>query len=335
MSPGTHHIPVLLDEVLEYLAPTDGTLIVDCTFGGGGYTRALLSESECKVIGVDRDGAVIAAARPMLRAFGGRLTLCHGRFGQLAQTLDELGIEGVDGVVMDLGVSSIQLDTAERGFSFMRDGPLDMRMGGDDEDGTLSAADIVNREDEKTLQSIFSRYGEERRSRTLAQAIVKRRAETPFTRTLDLAAVAEQVLGKGKPGEIHPATRLFQALRIHVNNELGELVRGLLAAERVLKPGGRLVCVSFHSLEDRIVKTFLQTRDGHGGQGSRHAPPLPESQRTPSFHTLTRGVVTARDEEVNANPRARSAKLRAAERTQAPAWPEDWDAYDLIEDRRV
>ncbi len=329
---GNAHIPVMLGEVLEDLRPTDGAVLVDGTFGGGGYTRALLGQADTRVIGLDRDGAVLAAAAPMRKAFGERLTLVHGRFADMDRLLKEAGVDAVDGVVLDLGVSSIQLDTPERGFSFMRDGPLDMRMGGSQEADTRSAADVVNTESAARLRSILSRYGEERRARAISEAIVARRAEAPFTRTLDLAGLVERVLGRGRKGEIHPATRTFQGLRIYVNRELDELVRALFAAERLLRAGGRLVVVSFHSLEDRIVKTFLTARTGRGGQGSRHAPPTAEATRAPSFTPVVKGVRKPSEAEVADNPRARSAKLRAAERSAALPWPEDWASYNLLED---
>ncbi len=329
---GGLHIPVMLDEVVDVMEPNDGGLYVDGTFGGGGYARALLNEADCRVIGIDRDTVAIAAARPMLKMFNGRLSLKHGRFGSMADLLGEDDIESVDGIVLDLGVSSIQLDHAERGFSFIQDGPLDMRMGGEGEDGTPSAADIVNEAGESDLADILFRYGEERKARPIARAIVAARAKAPILRTSELAEIVERVLGPSARGDSHPATRSFQALRIYVNRELDELASALHAAERLLRPGGRLIVVSFHSLEDRIVKTFLATRGGKASQGSRHAPPLEAASRNPSFHLLFSGVKTPTDEEVGANPRARSAKMRGAERTAAPQWPEDWSALGLVKE---
>src|SRR5690606_18649058 len=257
------HIPVLLDEVLEALSPHAGQTFVDGTFGAGGYTRAILARG-ASVIAVDRDPGAIAAGRELEGESGGRLRLMEGRFSEL----DILAGEPVDGVVLDIGVSSMQLDEADRGFSFRQDGPLDMRMSR----SGVSAADVVNRWPVSDLTRIFGLLGEERHAGRIARMIEKRRTERPFERTLDLANAIEKLVGR-KPGDkIHPATRVFQALRIHVNDELGELARALLAAERILKPGGRLAVVTFHSLEDRLVKRFLSERSGRGGGASRHLP---------------------------------------------------------------
>jgi 16S rRNA (cytosine1402-N4)-methyltransferase len=305
------HIPVLLGEVIANLAPHDGDVYIDGTFGAGGYTAAILAAADTRVIGIDRDPTAIAAAQPQVEAAAGRLTLVQGEFAALDRIARDLGIESVDGVVLDLGVSSMQLDTPERGFSFRFDGPLDMRMGA----AGPSAADVVAERNESDLADIIYLLGEERRSRAVARAIVAARRERPITTTRALADIVSRVV-HGRPGDIHPATRTFQALRLFVNDEMAQLADGLAAAERILKPGGRLVVVSFHSLEDRIVKTFLAARSG-AERGSRH---LPETAAPPAtFELVTRRPVVAGDAEVDANPRARSAKLRAAIRTAAPA----------------
>jgi 16S rRNA (cytosine1402-N4)-methyltransferase len=303
------HTPVLLAEVLEALAPRPGQLIVDGTFGAGGYARAFL-ERGAEVVGFDRDPTARAYAAALAPA--GRLRLTQDRFSTMAQ---HLGEAAADGVALDLGVSSMQLDEPARGFSLMRDGPLDMRMGPD----APTAAELVNEAPAAELARIFRDYGEERQARRIAAAIVRRRAEQPFARTLDLAELVERALGGRRGAKIHPATRVFQALRIAVNAELEELEQGLAAAERVLKAGGRLAVVSFHSLEDRIVKTFLTERSGRVAGGSRHAPPAAKGP-TPSFELIFNGAHGPTEAEAAANPRARSAKLRAAVRTAAPAW---------------
>lgn len=310
MSPAAH-IPVLGHEAVAHLAPREGGVYVDATFGAGGYTRSILAVPGTRVIAIDRDQTAIAGGAELVAQAAGRLTLVEDRFSNLADVCASLGVEAVDGVVMDVGVSSMQLDQAGRGFSFRLDGPLDMRMG----QSGPTAADVVARASEAQLADILYLLGEERQSRRIARAVVADRQETPFTTTRALADLVGRVV-RSKPNEIHPATRTFQALRILVNEELSELETALGAAERVLKPGGRLVVVSFHSLEDRIVKNFLSERARTGG-GSRHLPEL--AQTAPSFQLLTRRPVVASDEEVAHNPRARSAKLRAAERTDAPA----------------
>ena len=305
------HVPVMLEEVMAVLQPRDDAIYVDGTFGGGGYSAALLERAKCRVVGIDRDAEAIARGRVLAERFEGRLTLIHGRFSQMDALLGAQGVGKADGVALDIGVSSFQLDTSERGFSFAADGPLDMRM--DASDG-LSAADLVNTLSEEDLVRILSRYGEEKRAKTLARAII---AARPISRTGELADVAERVLGRRE--KIHPATRTFQALRIAVNDELGELERGLEAAERVLNPNGRLAVVSFHSLEDRIAKRFLVERSGRTGQGSRHAPERPAGE-APTFALLGKNPQTPNDDEIRSNPRSRSARLRAAVRTSAPAW---------------
>ncbi len=302
------HVSVLLQEVVEALAPAPGKTIIDATFGAGGYSRALL-DAGADVLAFDRDPGAAAFAAPL--AATGRFRLIQDRFSTL-----EAHVEGpVAGVAFDLGVSSMQIDEADRGFSFMRDGPLDMRMSRDG----FSAADLVNETEQAELARIFFVYGEERQSRRIAAALVRRRGEAPFTRTLDLAETVERALGGRKGAKIHPATRVFQALRIAVNAELAELEAGLSAAERVLAEGGRLAVVTFHSLEDRIVKAFFTERAGRTAGGSRHLPPVEKGPR-PTFSLLFNGARAPGEAEAAANPRARSAKLRAGVRTDAPAW---------------
>jgi len=305
------HAPVLLAEAMDALALKDGGVYVDATFGGGGYSREMLGRADCRVIAFDRDPDAIARGAALTAEAKGKFTLHQGRFGDLS--LDEL----VDGVVFDLGVSSFQLDEAERGFSFQADAELDMRM---EKEGP-SAADAVNGLSEAALAELIYRYGEDDDSRRIARAIVQARAAGRITRTLAFAKLVEDAVGGRRGARTHPATKTFQALRMLVNDELGELARGLSAAERALKPGGRLAVVSFHSLEDRMVKLFLTARADAQGRGSRYAPDLPP-ERAPSF-TLERKRATApSDEETAVNPRARSASLRWATRTDAPAWEE-------------
>jgi 16S rRNA (cytosine1402-N4)-methyltransferase len=299
---------VLLREVVEALSVRDDAIYVDGTFGAGGYTRAILDAARCKVIAIDRDPDAIANGKTLADASAGRLELLRGRFGDMADLLDG---RAVDGVTLDLGVSSMQLDQAQRGFSFRFDGPLDMRMG---QDGP-SAADLVNTMDEGELADLIYQLGEERHSRRVARAIV---AARPFARTLQLAQTVRSAVPKSGDG-IDPATRTFQALRIAVNDELGELDRALVAAERVLAPGGRLAIVTFHSLEDRRVKNFLAARSGRAPSPSRHLPATAEA-RSPTFRLVSSKAIAPGAEETRANPRARSAKLRAAERTDAPGW---------------
>ena len=308
------HAPVLLAEVIEALAPKAGDVVIDATFGAGGYTRAIL-ERGADVVALDRDPTVQPFAEAVARDFPDRFQLIRTPFSGLAEAFEESGKAKLDGAVFDIGVSSMQLDQAERGFSFMRDGPLDMRMSDEGE----TAADIVNTWDHGPLAHIFKLYGDERQSGRVATAILRRRVEQPFSRTLDLAEVVEKALGGRRGAAIHPATRVFQALRIAVNDELGELERGLEAAEATLAPGGRLVVVTFHSLEDRIVKAFMTERTGNAPGGSRHAPVAVE-MRKPSFDLMFKGAREAGEAELAANPRARSAKLRAGVRTDAPAW---------------
>jgi 16S rRNA (cytosine1402-N4)-methyltransferase len=301
------HVSVLLKEVIEALEPAPGKTIIDATFGAGGYSRALL-DAGAEVIAFDRDPSAAAFAEPLIAT--GRFRLVADRFSTLAEH-----VETCDGVAFDLGVSSMQLDEPERGFSFMRDGPLDMRMSRQG----LSAADLVNSSEQAELARIFWVYGEERQSRRIAAALVRRRGEAPFDRTLDLADTVERALGGRRGAKTHPATRVFQALRIAVNAELAELEAGLDAAERVLAEGGRLAVVTFHSLEDRIAKAFFTERAGRTAGGSRHAPPL-ASGPAPTFNLLFNSAHAPSEAETSANPRARSAKLRAGIRTNAPAW---------------
>lgn len=302
------HISVLLPEVLKALAIQPGETIVDGTFGAGGYTRAFLAAG-ANVIAFDRD--------PSVTAFGADLPQFRFRLvGANFSAMDEVIPAGqADGVALDLGVSSMQLDEADRGFSFMRDGPLDMRMGAEGR----TAADLVNEDEPAELARIFRLYGEEREARRVASFIARRRAEQPFTRTLDLAEVVERALGGRRGAKTHPATKVFQALRIAVNDEIAELEAGLVAAETVLKPGGRFAVVTFHSLEDRVVKAFFTERAGKAPAGSRHAPPK-SAGAAPSFRLIHNGAQGPSEAEIAANPRARSAKLRAAVRTEAPVW---------------
>lgn len=304
------HIPVLLNPLLHAVAPVSG-LWLDGTFGAGGYTRGLLAAGADTVIGVDRDPLAFQMAAPWAGEYGDRLRLVQGTFSQL----DTHAGEPLDGVVLDLGVSSMQLDQAERGFSFMKDGPLDMRMSQQGE----SAADLVNTADEGDLADIIYLYGEDHASRRIARAIVEARAKAPFQTTLQLAEVVSRCLPRPKPGQSHPATRTFQAIRIAVNTEFQELAEGLAAAERALKPGGKLAVVTFHSLEDRIVKRFFQLASGHEANANRYAPA--RETTTARFEMITRRAVGPDEGELAANPRARSAKLRVGRRTAAAPQP--------------
>lgn len=308
------HVPVLLAEVLKAIEPKEGGIYVDGTFGAGGYSTAILEAAPCRLIGIDRDPDAIAGAQPLLEKFKDRLELFQGRFSQMEEIITSSGHDKVDGVVLDLGVSSMQLDEGERGFSFMRDGPLDMRMGKDGE----TAAEIIARLEEKELADIFYRLGEERRSRAIAKAIVKHRQDNEITRTSELAHLVEKVLGRSPKEQKHPATRVFQALRLFINQELQELVDALHAAENILKPGGRLVIVTFHSLEDRIVKRFITQKTGRAARPSRHFPGEIPQEDEPCFQIINRKAVKPKDEEILNNPRARSAQLRAAIRTETP-----------------
>jgi len=306
------HIPVLLNEMLAALAPACGETYCDATFGGGAYTAAILQKAECALIGVDRDPEAIARGQTLTALYGDRLSLRLGAFGDL----ESLIAEPLDGVVIDIGVSSFQLDQGARGFSCQADGPLDMRMS---QEGPR-AADAVNGLTEAALVDLLRDYGEEDMARPIARAIVQERAASAIDSTAKLAAMIERAVGGRRGARTHPATKTFQALRILVNDELGELARALTAAERLLKPGGRLVVVSFHSLEDRMAKQFLAARAGLLGSGSRHTPEPPAGP-PPSFVLPARKPVTPTDAECEANPRARSASLRQAVRTHAQAFP--------------
>ncbi|MBI1340323.1 16S rRNA (cytosine(1402)-N(4))-methyltransferase RsmH [bacterium] len=308
------HKPVLIEEVVQALAPVDGGLFVDATYGGGGYTRAVLAVADCSVVAIDRDPEAMKRAWAH-SAQDPRVKPAPGCFGEIEAICRVMGVAPVDGVMLDLGVSSFQIDEAERGFSFMRDGPLDMRMAR----RGPSAADAVNTLTEGELADIFHFLGEDPSARRIAREVVARRKSARFEATLDLAGVIERAVGGRRGARTHPATRAFQALRMFVNDELGELARTLAGVERVLKPGGRMVIVTFHSLEDRLVKTFLKERSGGAPGVSRHLPQLvPGSPAT--FEVLVRKAVDPTSGEVDDNPRARSAKLRWALRTDAPAW---------------
>jgi 16S rRNA (cytosine1402-N4)-methyltransferase len=314
------HVPVLLSQMLQALAPKDGRSYIDGTFGAGGYTQAILAAAHgARVLGIDRDPAALAAALAITERHQGQLTLIDGRFGDLDQLAAAAGFAPADGVVLDIGVSSMQLDDPVRGFSFQGDGPLDMRMSS----SGPSAADVINTAEESHLADILFHLGDERSARGIARAILARRQQQPIVRTSELAQLVARVLGREKIAGRHAATRTFQALRIYVNDELCELARGLAAAERALAPGGRLVVVTFHSLEDRLVKRFLKERAVPEEQGSRHLPPQTGVRPAPSFRFLNHRPVSPTDKEIAANPRARSAKLRSAVRTDAPAWDQD------------
>jgi len=301
----TEHSPVLLNEVLSTLCPKDDEVYIDGTFGVGGYTSAILAASNCTVYAIDRDPEAFKRSQLIKDKYGNRFHFLQGCFGDMETLLSEAGIEKVDGIVLDIGVSSPQLDSAERGFSFKKEGPLDMRMGS----SSLSAADVINTYDEKELADIIYKYGEEKNSRHIARGIVERRSEKEFQTTLELADLIRDIVPFQKKGH-DPATRTFQALRIYVNDELGELERALQASEKLLKPGGRLLVVTFHSLEDREVKNFIREKTGKSQSASRHLPLL---EATPiTFNALTKKAIVASSDEIKLNSRARSAKLRAA-----------------------
>ena len=316
------HVPVLLEPMLHALDPQDGEIYIDGTFGAGGYSSAVLTAAECRVVGIDQDPDVLRGARPLLQKYGTALSVLEGRYSEMVSLLQRAGVEAVNGVVLDIGVSSMQLDQAARGFSFRANGPLDMRMS----QSGPTAADLVNGLSQEELATVLWRFGEEKKSRRIARAIVERRGVTPFTETGDLAELIAQIIPK-KPGDkIHPATRSFQALRIYLNDELGELLRGLNAATEVLAPGGRLVVVSFHSLEDRIVKRFLRLASGRVANQSRHLPDL-NKETAVSYQIINPRAVKASDMEIEVNPRARSAVLRSAVRGDQP--PLTFDEADL------
>ena len=318
------HTPVMLAEVMGLLTPVAGGTFIDGTFGAGGYTSAILGAG-ASVIAIDRDPSAIAAGMALVGDSGGRLTLVEGRFSDLDAIAAAHGKERVDGVVLDVGVSSMQLDEAARGFSFRLDGPLDMRMGGEGP----SAADVVNRFEPRDLARVIAVLGEEKRARAVASAIARARARQDLAGTAELAEIVARAVGHRATDKIHPATRTFQALRIFVNRELDELADALAASERVLAEGGRLVVVAFHSLEDRIVKRFLAERSEARPRGSRHLPE--ETIPAPTFELLTRGALTPGEEEIARNPRARSARLRAARRTAAEPFVLDRRAIGVPE----
>jgi 16S rRNA (cytosine1402-N4)-methyltransferase len=320
----SRHVPVMLAEVMAALSPRDDETHLDCTFGAGGYTHAILAAAGTRVFALDRDPQAVAAGAAIVAAADGRLTLLEGRFSDMERLLAPFDVRSLDGVVMDIGVSSMQIDDAERGFSFAKEGPLDMRM----EQAGPSAADLVNGLEEPQLARLIGVLGEEKKAMLIARAIARARNEGPILTTTRLAEIVARAVGRRAVDRIHPATRTFQALRIHVNRELDELAEGLAAAERMLKPGGRLVVVTFHSLEDRIVKRFLAQRSGRRPGPSRHFPPA-GAEKPASFIPLSRGHVSPRPEEVAANPRARSAKLRAAMRAAGPPYELDRDSLGL------
>ncbi|MEM7222150.1 MAG: 16S rRNA (cytosine(1402)-N(4))-methyltransferase RsmH [Pseudomonadota bacterium] len=313
------HITVMGPEAVEVLAPRDGGLYVDGTFGLGGTTALLLAAACCRVVGIDRDHEAIDRGQGLATRYAARLSLVHGRFSEMDRLVTQETHDPVDGITLDLGVSSPQLDQPERGFSWRHDAALDMRM--DAQSGGQTAADLVNQLPEAELAQLIWRHGDERRARQVARAIATVRADKPITRTTELAEIVRKVVRRSPDG-IDPCTRTFQALRVAVNEEDQELDRGLAAAERLLAPGGRLAVIAFQSHEDRAVKRFLHQRGGVGGQGSRHRPARAET-RSPSFRLLGRGARRPSDSEVRSNPRARSARLRAAERTAAAPWPQD------------
>ncbi len=320
-APGTApgHVPVMLREVLELLAPRKGAIYVDGTLGAGGYSRALLEAAECTVWAIDRDPEAIARGRDLAERYPNRLRLIEGCFGDMDRLIQARGGSAVDGVAFDLGVSSLQLDRPERGFSFQHDGPLDMRMSAPGGTPQPTAADVVNNLPEAELADLIRRYGEERQARRVASAIVAARRDKAITRTGELADIVRRVVRRGAAGR-DPATRTFQAIRIYVNDEIGELRRGLGAAERLLAPGGCLVVVSFHSLEDRTVKAFIKERSGASAGTTRHRPAPPRRSPRPTFEPAAGTPREPTAEECATNPRARSARLRAARRTEAPAW---------------
>ncbi len=315
--PSILHVPVLCEETINALNIVDGGCYIDGTFGGGGFTDAILSKAFCRVFAIDRDPMAISRGAPLIEKYGDRLTLIEGRFGCMEELIEIRGPKTVDAVALDLGVSSPQIDNPDRGFSFRADGPLDMRMGADGP----TAADLVNTIDEFSLANLIYELGEERFSRRVAKAIVMARRERPIRTTNELAEIVRKVVPRAKSSKtLDSATRTFQALRIYINDELGELDRGLIAAERLLAPGGRLAVIAFHSLEDRKIKSFMRERAGRISGLSRHDPPAIQSNFQPSFSSITKKPIRPGKLEIKANPRAQSAKLRVAERTSAPAW---------------
>ncbi len=326
MTGAAQHSPVMLKEVLDLVSPKDAACYVDGTFGAGGYSHAILTAADCQVHAFDQDPAAITGGKSLLKTFRRRLTLHHDRFSNMDAVLNGQGIPLVDGIALDIGVSSVQLNEGKRGFSFLQDGPLDMRMSSEGQ----TATDLLNDIDEQSLARLIRIYGEERQAGRIAKAIVAARADLAIRSTHQLASIIEGAVGKNPRAKIHPATRSFQALRIYLNNELEELAKGLAAAERLLKPAGRLVVIAFHSLEDRIVKRFFTERFGTVAGVSRHSAPVDDARTSePSFRRLFRRVMRPSESEVSANPRARSAKLRAGERTTASSWPLDLDSVGV------
>ena len=323
MNMGALHHPVMLPQIISALAPRDGDHIIDATFGNGGYSREILNQADCCVAGIDRDPDAISRAQAQMQDFGEKFTILEGSFSEMERLIANTLFNRPDGIVFDLGVCSTQLDEAERGFSFKSDGPLDMRMSKAGE----SAADIVNSMPEKELADIIFTYGDERASRRIARAISAKREEAPLLRTSELAQIVRTVLPRAKKGQSDPATRTFQALRIYVNNEIDELCDALLASERILPEGGILAVVSFHSLEDRIIKRFFSQRAGYAAQPSRHQPFQPDTE--PTFRLLPRKPILPEISEIETNPRARSAKLRVGIRTSAPV-EEARDAREIM-----
>ena len=323
MNMGALHHPVMLPQIISALAPRDGDHIIDATFGNGGYSREILNQANCCVAGIDRDPDAISRAQAQMQDFGEKFTILEGSFSEMERLIANTLFNRPDGIVFDLGVCSTQLDEAERGFSFKSDGPLDMRMSKAGE----SAADIVNSMPEKELADIIFIYGDERASRRIARAISVKREEAPLLRTSELAQIVRKVLPRAKKGQSDPATRTFQALRIYVNNEIDELCDALLASERILPEGGILAVVSFHSLEDRIIKRFFSQRAGYAAQPSRHQPFQPDTE--PTFRLLPRKPILPEISEIETNPRARSAKLRVGIRTSAPV-EEAPDAREIM-----
>jgi 16S rRNA (cytosine1402-N4)-methyltransferase len=315
------HTPVMLAQVIQALAPRDGELYIDATFGGGGYAAAILDQAACRVVGIDRDPEACDRAQAIVDRYHGRLRVLHGCFGNLVDLADRHCLGEINGIAFDLGVSTRQLDRAERGFSFQKAGPLDMRM---DPSSGVTADYALNRLPEQELANLIYTLGEERASRRIAAAIVRARADAPILDTQRLAEIVRSVLPRAAD-RLDPATRTFQALRIWVNDELGELDRGLIAAERLLASGGRLVVVAFHSLEDRKVKNFLKLRSGAPARASRHLPEIVTAAAQPSFRLITKRAVRPSAREIAQNPRSRSARMRAAERTAAPVWTSPTD----------
>jgi len=312
--PSRPHVSVMAKEVLEYMAPESGKIYVDGTFGFGGHTRSLLESTSCTVYALDRDPNVKEFAKALQEEFGDRLVFIEGCFGNMKELLAAQGVYGVDGILLDIGVSSMQIDTPSRGFSFQKDGPLDMRMSA----GGRSAADLINHASEEELANIIYRYGGEKKSRYIARAIVSQREDEPFERTAQLAGVVQRTVGRKYNDSIDPATRTFQAIRIWVNDELGELERALDTAEEILLPKGRLVVITFHSGEDAIVKHYMQEKSGKKKSYSRYQPLPEEAGIPPVFEMVTRKAIKPSAEEVGSNVRARSAKIRVVSRTEVP-----------------